>query len=68
MSGLIVQTDAPTSEVINLSRQARSLWAKTDPEDSSVWLPLYIHLSDAARTTARLWDEWVPRNVRNLFA
>lgn len=68
MSGLIVQTDAPTSEVINLSRQARSLWAKTDPEDSSVWLPLYIHLSDAARTMARLWDEWVPRNVRNLFA
>lgn len=68
MSGLIVQTDASTSEAINLSRQARSLWAKTDPEDSSVWLPLYIHLSDAARTMARLWDEWVPKNVRNLFA
>lgn len=68
MSGLIVQTDASTSEAIHLSRQARSLWAKTDPEDSSVWLPLYIHLSDAARTMARLWDEWVPKNVRNLFA
>lgn len=63
-SGANVSTD----EVVELSRQARSLWAKTDPEDGSVWLPLYIHLSDAALTMAKLWDGWVPRNVRDLFA
>lgn len=60
--------DASTAETVELSKQARSLWAKTDSEDGSVWLPLYVHLSDAARTMAKLWDGWVPKNVRGLFA
>ena len=68
MSEFTVQADSLTSGAIELSRRARALWAKTDSEDSSVWLPLYIHLSDTARTMARLWDGWVPKNVRNLFA
>lgn len=51
-----------------LSHQARSLWAKTDSDDESVWLPLYVHAADAAYVMARLWDEWVPSNVRSLFA
>lgn len=51
-----------------LSRQARSLWAKTDADDKGVWLPLYVHATDAAYVMARLWDEWVPANVRDLFA
>lgn len=68
MSEFTVQADSLASGAIGLSRRARSLWAKTDSEDSSVWLPLYIHLSDTARTMARLWDGWVPKNVRNLFA
>ena len=68
MSEFTAQADSLTGGAIDLSRRARALWAKTDSEDSSVWLPLYIHLSDTARTMARLWDEWVPKNVRNLFA
>lgn len=68
MSEFTVQADSSTGGAIDLSRRARALWAKTDSEDSSVWLPLYIHLSDTARTMARLWDGWVPKNVRNLFA
>ena len=59
---------ASTDETVELSKQARSLWAKTDSEDGSVWLPLYVHLSDAARTMAKLWDGWVPKNVRGMFA
>lgn len=51
-----------------LSKRARSLWAKTDPEDGDLWLPLYVHASDAARTMERLWDEWLPNNVKGLFA
>lgn len=51
-----------------LSRQARSLWAKSDGGEGDLWLPLYVHLSDAARTMGRLWDEWVPRSVQHLFA
>lgn len=68
MSEFAAQVNASTEGVIDLSRRARALWAKTDPEDSSVWLPLYIHLSDTAHTMVRLWDEWVPQNVKNLFA
>lgn len=68
MSEFTVQTDASKSGANDLSRRARALWAKTDSEDSSVWLPLYIHLSDTARIMAMLWDGWVPKNVRNLFA
>ena len=68
MSEFTAQADASTGGAIDLSRRARALWAKTDPEDGSVWLPLYIHLSDTAHTMARLWDGWVPKNVRNLFA
>ena len=68
MSEFTAQANSLTSGAIELSRRARALWAKTDTEDSSVWLPLYIHLSDTARTMARLWDGWVPKNVRNLFA
>ena len=68
MSEFTAQANSLTSGATELSRMARALWAKTDSEDSSVWLPLYIHLSDTAHTMARLWDGWVPKNVRNLFA
>lgn len=50
-----------------LSKRARSLWAKTDSEDGDLWLPLYVHASDAALTMERIWDEWLPKNVKGLF-
>lgn len=68
MSEFALQVDASTSGAIDLSRRARALWAKTDPEDASVWLPLYIHLSDTAHIMARLWAGWVSKSVRSLFA
>lgn len=67
MSGYAVRTGVQVVNGADLSKQARSLWAKTDREDDSVWLPLYIHLSDAAHTMGRLWNEWLPRNLRELF-
>ena len=53
---------------VSLSRQARSLWAKADGERGDCWLPFYVHASDAARTMGRLWDVWLPQNVKDLFA
>lgn len=53
---------------VSLSRQARSLWAKADDERGDCWLPLYVHASDAACTMGRLWDVWLPQNVKDLFA
>ncbi|WP_246060793.1 CRISPR-associated helicase Cas3' [Enorma burkinafasonensis] len=68
MSELTTRVGMPANGIDELSRQARALWAKTDPEDDSLWLPLHIHLSDTARTMVRLWDGWVSKNVKNLFA
>ena len=51
-----------------LSKQARSLWAKTDSHDKNVWLPLYIHANDAACIMLRLWENWLPKSTRRMFA
>lgn len=50
-----------------LSEAARSVWAKHD-FDSDGWLPLYRHMADSAFVAARLWDEWLPPQVRGLIA
>lgn len=68
MSEAVPPINQLDSRTVTLSKQARSLWAKTDAEDGSVWLPLYIHLSDTALTMTHLWNEWVPKSVRSLFA
>lgn len=47
-----------------LSEAARSVWAKHD-FDSDGWLPLYRHMADSAFVAGRLWDEWLPRQVRD---
>ena len=68
MSEAVPPINQLDSRTVTLSKQARSLRAKTDAEDGSVWLPLYIHLSDTALTMTHLWNEWVPKSVRSLFA
>lgn len=68
MSGLSDDANKTRGSKVELSKQARSLWAKTDAEDGSVWLPLYIHATDTALTMVRLWDEWIPKSVKNLFS
>lgn len=68
MSKAFEATDSTSGGDGELSRRARSLWAKTSTDDEGVWLPLYIHAADAAYVMSRLWDEWVPESVRRLFA
>lgn len=50
-----------------LSRQARSIWAKSDRESEENWLPLYVHLCDSAAVAQRLWDNWLPRSTRRII-
>lgn len=47
-----------------LSEAARALWAKTSRNDDSRWLPLFVHMADAAGMARWLWKEWLPRGVR----
>jgi CRISPR system Cascade subunit CasA len=51
-----------------LSAAARSVWAKYDHPDTELSLPLHRHLADSAAVAGHLWDEWVPRHVRELIA
>ncbi|WP_368491893.1 HD domain-containing protein [Parafannyhessea umbonata] len=32
------------------------------------WLPLYVHLADAAGVVSRLWDCWLPKATREVVA
>ncbi|WP_435825174.1 CRISPR-associated helicase Cas3' [Nocardiopsis alba] len=50
-----------------LSEAACVVWAKHD-FDSDGWLPLYRHMADSAFVAGRLWDEWIPRQVREHIA
>ena len=52
---------------IALSRQARSLWGKSDGGEGACWLPLYMHMLDSAGIAGCLWDKWLPEGTRALF-
>ncbi|KUP97431.1 CRISPR-associated helicase/endonuclease Cas3 [Thermobifida cellulosilytica] len=58
--------DSPQPWPGGLSAAARSVWAKHDRELG--WLPLWQHMADSAAVAGRLWDEWLPRQVRRLVA
>jgi len=49
------------------SRKAHSVWGKTD-RDTDAWLPLVIHLEDAAGVAGHLWATWVAPIVRARLA
>lgn len=51
-----------------LSKQARSLWAKSDYEEGAAWLPLFVHMADTCFIAEKLWDEWLPPSTRNSIA
>ncbi|MBT2544986.1 type I-E CRISPR-associated protein Cse1/CasA [Streptomyces sp. ISL-44] len=51
----------------SLTPAARVVWAKHDRRTEK-WLPLWRHMADSAAMAGRLWDEWVPRQVRELVA
>ncbi|WP_326794928.1 HD domain-containing protein [Streptomyces sp. NBC_01808] len=50
-----------------LSSPARTVWAKSDQREggrSGAWLPLWRHMADSGAVAGRLWDDWLPRQVR----
>ncbi|MFJ4901552.1 type I-E CRISPR-associated protein Cse1/CasA [Streptomyces sp. NPDC088727] len=46
-----------------LTAPTRTVWAKHD-RPTEGWLPLWQHMSDSAAIAGLLWDEWVPRLIR----
>ena len=51
-----------------LSAAARSVWAKSDTQQATdAWLPLHIHMADSAEIATRLWDRWLPANVKRMI-
>lgn len=49
---------------MEVEKLMRSLAAKTNPNDSTQWLPLWMHARDTAGIMKELWDHWLPRAVR----
>ena len=49
---------------MNVSKLMRSLAAKTNPNDSAQWLPLWMHARDTAGIMEKLWKQWLPVAVR----
>ena len=48
--------------------KTRLLAGKTDPENTSLWLPLWMHLRDTAGIMRFLVQQWLPVCVRrNLY-
>lgn len=53
---------------LGLSMQAMSIWGKTNRVDETMWLPLYVHMSDSAAVASHLWDEWVPQGTKDVLS
>ena len=47
-----------------LSYKVRCFAGKTDPQNSSLWLPLWMHLRDTAGIMRLLVQQWLPESVR----
>lgn len=58
---------AIAAEELILSRQARSLWAKSDGGEGEAWLPLYVHMADAELIGKKLWQSWLPDATRRIL-
>lgn len=43
---------------------ARLLAGKTDSNDTSLWLPLWMHLRDTAEIMELLVRKWLPESVK----
>ncbi|MFC4906891.1 CRISPR-associated helicase Cas3' [Actinomadura gamaensis] len=51
----------------SLSIAARRVWAKSDYY-SDDWLPLWRHMADSGSVAGLIWDEWLPRRVKEIIA
>lgn len=47
-----------------LSYKVRLFAGKTDPNNSSLWLPLWMHLKDTAGIMRLLVQQWLPESTR----
>jgi CRISPR-associated endonuclease/helicase Cas3 len=56
-----------STQIPKLSERAQILWGKTGDVNSDLWLPLYVHLADAAAIAEILWDEWVPPGTKQVI-
>lgn len=45
-------------------QNAKLLAGKTDPQDSSLWLPLWVHLKDTSGVMKYLVRYWLPESVK----
>ncbi|WNI23811.1 type I-E CRISPR-associated protein Cse1/CasA [Streptomyces sp. ITFR-16] len=50
-----------------LTASALAVWAKHD-RAAEGWVPLWQHMSDSAAVAGLLWDQWVPRLIRQQIA
>lgn len=41
--------------------------AKSDPKNSALWLPFWLHAKDTAGIMEKLWQEWLPDSVRRIL-
>lgn len=49
--------------------RTRALWAKkSKPSQENNWLPLVVHMSDAAETARLLWYHWLPSGTKRRIA
>ena len=58
---------AIAAEELILSRQARSLWAKSDGGEGEAWLPLYVHMADAEFIGEKLWQSWLSDAIKRVL-
>lgn len=49
---------------VELSYKVRLFAGKTDPNNSSLWLPLWMHLKDTAGIMRLLVQQWLPESTR----
>lgn len=47
--------------------KTRLLAGKTDPENTSLWLPLWMHLWDTAGIMERLVRQWLPESAKRVM-
>lgn len=57
----------PASEY-RLTKQAASLWGKSDYGEGESWLPLFVHMYDSSQVARMLWDGWVPISTKEIIA
>jgi hypothetical protein len=50
--------------------KAAYIWGKASKTDDGeqYWLPLWMHLQDTMGVSQKLWDYWLPENIKSLLS